>query len=110
MSDAIVHVTDASFDAEVLKSGTPVLVDFWAAWCGPCRLIAPIIEQLAGELAGRVRVGKLNTDENQMTAARFNVRSIPTLILFRDGREIDRIAGAVPKEMIVRKLQANGLW
>jgi thioredoxin 2 len=100
-------VTDASFARDVEQSPLPVLLDFWAAWCGPCRMIAPVIEQLAGELAGRVRVAKLNVDENQMTAGRFGVRSIPTLIIFNGGREVDRIAGAVPREAILGRLRAT---
>lgn len=101
-----VTVTDASFANEVERSPLPVLVDMWAAWCGPCRMLAPVIDQLASELAGRVRVAKLNTDENPMTASRFGVRSIPTLLVFRDGREIDRIVGAQSKAEILRRLQA----
>jgi len=98
-------VTDANFANTVDRSPTPVLLDLWAAWCGPCRMIAPVIDQLAEELAGRVRVAKLNIDDNPMTAARFNVRSIPTLLLLRNGREIDRIVGAQSKAEIVRRLQ-----
>lgn len=98
-------VTDANFVNMVEHSPLPVLLDMWAAWCGPCRMIAPVVDQLAEEMAGRVRVAKLNTDDNPMTAARFNVRSIPTLLLLRNGREIDRIVGVQPKAEIVRRLQ-----
>jgi thioredoxin 2 len=99
-------VTDSNFAAEVEQSPLPVLLDMWAPWCGPCRMIAPVIEQLAGELAGRVKVAKLNTDENPMTASRFSVRSIPTLLVIKDGREVDRLVGALPKQEILRRLQA----
>ena len=98
------HITDANFTAEVENSKLPVLVDFWAAWCGPCRMIAPILEQLAIDLAGRVRVGKLDVDANQTTAARFRVQSIPSMLIFKDGREVDRIVGAQSKESILRRL------
>lgn len=101
-----VIVTDANFASEVEQSALPVLLDMWAPWCGPCRMIAPVIEQLAAELAGRVRVAKLNTDENQQTAARFGIRSIPTLLVLKNGREIDRLVGALPKQEILRRLQA----
>jgi thioredoxin 2 len=101
-------VTDASFARDVEQSPLPVLLDLWAAWCGPCRMIAPVIEQLAAELAGRVRVAKLNVDENPATAGRFGVRSIPTLIVFSGGREVDRITGAVPREEILRRLRGVG--
>ena len=90
---------------QVERSPLPVLLDMWAPWCGPCRMVAPIVEQLAGELAGRMKVAKLNTDENPMTASRFNVRSIPTLLVLKDGREIDRLVGAMPKQDILRRLQ-----
>jgi thioredoxin len=102
-------VTDASFAEDVERSQLPVLLDMWAAWCGPCRTLAPVIEQLAQELAGRVRVAKLNIDENPSAADRYGVRSIPTLLLLRGGREIDRIVGAQPRAEIVRRLQAAGL-
>jgi len=101
-----VIVTDATFAQEVERSPLPVLVDMWAEWCGPCRMIAPAIEQLAAELAGRVRVAKLNIDENPATPSRFGVRSIPTLLVFKDGREADRLVGAMPKQEILRRLQA----
>ena len=86
-------VTDATFAADVEGAALPVLVDAWAPWCGPCRMIAPVVEQLASEMAGRVRVTKLNVDENPLTAARFGLRSIPTLLLIKDGQEIDRMLG-----------------
>lgn len=100
-----IPVTDASFPEIVEASSLPVLVDFWAAWCGPCRLIAPVIDQLAAEFAGRAQIVKLNIDENPGTAARFGVRSIPTLLIFKNGRETDRIVGAQPKQEIIRRLQ-----
>jgi thioredoxin 2 len=100
-----VTVTDANFAAEVEASPVPVLLDLWAAWCGPCRMLAPVVEELAGELAGRVKVGKLNVDENPSTAGRFDVRSIPTLLVLKGGREVDRIVGVVPKAEIARRLE-----
>src|SRR5262245_16093753 len=97
-------VTDATFSSAVERSPLPVLVDAWAPWCGPCRIVAPVIDELATELAGRVRVAKLNVDENPQTAARFNLRSIPTLLVMKAGREVDRIVGALPKAEISRRL------
>jgi len=100
-----VTVTDTSFAAEVERSSLPVLVDAWAAWCGPCRMIAPVIEELSAELAGRVKVAKLNVDENPATASRFGLRSIPTLLVMKGGREIDRLIGVQPKQEILNRLQ-----
>ena len=99
-------ITDQNFHDEVEAANLPVLLDLWAAWCGPCRVIAPVIEQLATELSGRVKVGKLNVDENPQTAARFGVRSIPTLLVLKGGREIDRLVGALPKQEILDRLRA----
>jgi thioredoxin 1 len=96
MSSAqITHTSDATFETDVLKSDTPVLVDFWAEWCGPCKMIAPILEEAAGHYEGRVRIAKLNVDENATSAAKFNIRSIPTLLLFKNGEVIARKVGAV---------------
>ena len=92
--------TDDNFQSEVLGSKEPVLVDFWAAWCGPCLRLAPTIEQLAADLAGRVRVAKLNTDENPLTPSRFGITSIPTLLVFRGGKLVEGIVGAVPRQEI----------
>ncbi|HEX6124766.1 MAG TPA: thioredoxin [Pyrinomonadaceae bacterium] len=97
--------TDRNFADEVERSPLPVLVDFWAAWCGPCRMVAPAIEKLATELSGRVRVGKLDVDKNQTTAARFRVQSIPTLLIFKNGREVERIVGAQSREAILSRLK-----
>jgi thioredoxin 2 len=100
-----VKVTDATFAAEVERSPLPVVVDLWAPWCGPCRMLEPVIEELAAQMAGRVRFAKLNIDENPATAARFDVRSIPTLLVLKGGHEIDRIVGVLPKSEITRRLE-----
>ncbi len=98
-------VTDATFADEVENSALPVLVDMWAEWCGPCRFLTPVIDQLATEMAGRLRVAKLNIDENPAIASRFNIRSIPALLVFKGGREVDRMIGVQPKSEIARRLQ-----
>jgi thioredoxin 1 len=99
-------VTEQAFDTEVLKASVPVLVDFWATWCGPCKMIAPIVEDLAGEYAGRLKVVKLDVDENGGVAARYNVMSIPTLGIFRNGELIERIVGYMPKEQLKKRIDA----
>jgi thioredoxin len=101
-SDKIVHVTDASFDQEVLKSETPVLVDFWAPWCGPCRAIAPILDDLASEYNGRLKIAKINVDDNPQTPGRYGVRGIPNLLIIKGGQVKEQIIGAVPKARLVQ--------
>ncbi len=105
MAGEITMLSDASFDEEVKSSDQPVLVDFWAEWCGPCKMIAPILEEIAGEKAGSLRVAKLNIDENLETARRFEVMSIPTLILFKNGEPQHRIIGAKGKGQLLQELQ-----
>ena len=99
--------SDSNFEEEVLKSDTPVLVDFWAEWCGPCRMIAPIVEELSGEYAGKAKIGKLNIDHNPGVPMNFGIRSIPTLLVFKNGEVVDKIVGAVPKSMISSKIEAQ---
>jgi thioredoxin 1 len=99
-SENVMAFTDANFDREVLQSEIPVLVDFWATWCAPCKAIAPLVDAVADEYVGKVKVGKVNVDENQATPAKFNVRGIPTLILFKGGVVVEQIVGAVPKSQL----------
>jgi thioredoxin 1 len=104
MAGNTIDFTDAAFDQDVINSETPVLVDFWAPWCGPCRAMAPTVDALATEYAGKVKVGKLNTDDNQQTAMRFGIRSIPTLLLFKGGKVVEQRVGALPKPEVVKMI------
>ena len=107
MSQQIIHVTDSSFEADVLKNSTPVLLDFWAEWCGPCKMIAPILDQIATEYAGKVVIAKMNVDENPKTPMKFNVRGIPTLILFKNGTVEAQKVGSVRKPDLKSFLDAH---
>ncbi len=101
------HLSDDAFDEEVLKSDVPVLIDFWAAWCGPCRMVAPIIDELAGEYQGKAKICKLDVDNNQKTAMNYGIRSIPTILIFNGGEVVDSIVGAVPKQQIIDRLDSH---
>jgi thioredoxin 1 len=100
-------VTDQDFEAEVIKSSTPVLVDFWAEWCGPCRMIAPAVDQISAEYAGRLKVVKMNVDENPEIPIRFGIQGIPTLLLFKDGQVVEKIVGAAPKPALVARIKTH---
>ena len=106
-ANGIVEVTYANFDADVLKSDKPVLIDFWATWCGPCRAIAPIVDELATEYQGKIKVGKMDVDRNSATPMRYGVRGIPTLLVFKDGQVKEQIVGYVPKEQIQKALDKH---
>ena len=104
MSADVVDVTDANFQTEVLESDIPVIVDFWAAWCGPCRMVGPIVEEIAKDQGGRVKVAKLNVDENRETATKYSIMSIPTILLFENGALAKQVVGAMPKAALVQEL------
>ena len=107
MSEHILHITDQSFEAEVLKSDKPVLVDYWAEWCGPCRMIAPILDEIAGDYANRIKICKLNVDENQNTPPKYGIRGIPTLMLFRNGNVEATKVGALSKSQLIAFLDSS---
>lgn len=103
----VLQVTDATFEKEVLQAGTPVLLDLWAPWCGPCRMVAPILDELAVDLAGKIKIAKINVDENQQVPTQFGVRSIPTLLLFKEGKLVATQVGALPKNQLVAFIEKN---
>ena len=108
MANANVHeFTDANFESEVLQNDLPVLVDFWASWCGPCRALSPVIDQLADDLEGRLKVGKVDTDAHQQTASNLRVTSIPALFVFKNGEEVERIVGALPKAKLIERISPH---
>ncbi len=100
-SDNVVEINDGNFDEQVLQSAIPTLVDFWAPWCGPCKSIAPILEEIAGEYDGKLKIAKMNVDENPSTPTKYSVRGIPNLVFFKDGEVVEQIVGAVPKEQLI---------
>ena len=102
-----IEFTDSNFDDEVLNSDKPVLVDFWAEWCGPCRMIGPIVEELAGEYEGKAKIGKVDVDSNPEVSVKYGIRSIPSLLIFKDGEVVDQIVGAVPKFQLTKQLEAQ---
>lgn len=106
MAEGIVELTTAAWDKEVLQANGLVMVDFWAVWCGPCRMIAPTVEELSKEYAGKIKVGKLNTDENPDIASKYKIMGIPTIMFFKDGQKVDQIVGAVPKPQLKAKIDA----
>jgi thioredoxin 1 len=105
MSEHLIEVTDARFEQEILQSPLPALVDFWASWCAPCRMIGPVVEALAGEYAGRLKVAKMNVDENVSTPAKYGIRGIPALLLFKNGELVDQVVGAVPRAQVVNLIE-----
>ena len=104
MAGAVMEFSDTNFEQEVVQSAVPVLVDLWAAWCGPCRMIAPLVEELAGTYGGEVKMGKVNVDDYPQLAAQYRIMNIPTLLLFKGGQEVDRIVGVVPKQELARRI------
>ena len=104
MAENVIEFTDNGFESDVIKAGTPVLVDFWAEWCGPCKMIGPIVQEIASEYSGRVKVGKMNVDNNPVIPPQYGIRSIPSLLIFKDGAVSDQIVGAVPKNNITEVL------
>jgi thioredoxin len=107
MAGKVVEFTDANFQSEVISSDTPVLVDFWAPWCGPCKMIAPTIEELANDYGGKVKIGKLNTDENPNVASEYNISAIPTVMLFKGGQMVDKVMGVNPKDRFVKWIDSK---
>ena len=107
MAGDTIAVTDATFEDEVIQADTPVVVDFWAEWCGPCKAIAPTLEEIAGDYGDRLKVVKVDVDENHQSATQYGIRSIPSLLLFKDGAEVDRIIGALPRQQLMEKIDSH---